>query len=145
MEFISIEDIKVRPTHQIDMSHSASVPIHWALKFPTTSNKCCAHQDILEKFEFFPIKCRIQRALEVAEIERHKQAAAEKQLNHPHKIKVAIRQPDQGLVWYLRKAQGRGTISSPCVTVITASRPANMHFELHICSGYAGKGRLDQP
>ncbi len=33
-----------------------------------TPSGCLSLQEILEKFEFFPIKCRIQRALEVFEL-----------------------------------------------------------------------------
>jgi hypothetical protein len=30
------------------------------------------HQALLERFEFFPVKCRVQRALEIAQIEKEK-------------------------------------------------------------------------
>jgi hypothetical protein len=35
---------------------------------------CLELQDILEKFEFFPIKCRIQRALEIFKMSRDGEA-----------------------------------------------------------------------
>ncbi len=39
-------------------------------------------QALLEKFEFFPVKCRVQRALEIAEIER----AKDKSDSVPHPV-----------------------------------------------------------
>ena len=43
-------------------------------------------QNILEKFEFFPVKCRVQRALEIGQINKRK----EESLPHtpPFKTKV---------------------------------------------------------
>ena len=32
--------------------------------------KLCDLQDVLEKFEFFPIKCRVQRTVEISQIQK---------------------------------------------------------------------------
>ena len=46
-------------------------------------------QEILEKFEFFPVKCRVQRALEIYQIEQEKkQAESEKILRFKTKVIV---------------------------------------------------------
>ena len=47
-------------------------------------------QDILEKFEFFPVKCRIQRAMETF------QMARDKMTDKMFKLKVTV--PRQGIV-----------------------------------------------
>ena len=46
-------------------------------------------QDILEKFEFFPIKCRIQRAIETFKIKRLEEEQYGEQ-EHIYKLKVVL-------------------------------------------------------
>jgi hypothetical protein len=41
---------------------------------PNKSHVLDAMQEILEKFEFFPIKCRIQRALEISKIRKEEES-----------------------------------------------------------------------
>jgi hypothetical protein len=45
-------------------------------------------QDILERFELFPIKCRIQRALEIFQIAKERKAKLKVGLEKPLKTKV---------------------------------------------------------
>ncbi len=50
-------------------------------------------QELLEKFEFFPIKCRIQRAMEVLRIESERKGA---KAGSPFKIKASENTIGQG-------------------------------------------------
>jgi hypothetical protein len=45
-------------------------------------------QDLLEKFEFFPIKCRIQRAMEMLRISQEQAVAKGGRAGPPSKIKA---------------------------------------------------------
>ena len=46
-------------------------------------------QDVLEKFEFFPVKCRIQRSIETFKAAK-KRSEARPELSKPVKTKVLI-------------------------------------------------------
>jgi hypothetical protein len=47
-------------------------------------------QSVLEKFEFFPIKCRTQRAFEVNQMKRDAQEAKTRKKGSSFKIKVNL-------------------------------------------------------
>jgi hypothetical protein len=46
-------------------------------------------QALLERFEFFPVKCRVQRALEISQIDLEKKKTSSAQ-QHTFKTKVSF-------------------------------------------------------
>jgi hypothetical protein len=48
-------------------------------------------QDILERFEFFPIKCRIQRALEIFQMTKDRKTQTDTGAETPPKTKVVFK------------------------------------------------------
>ncbi len=59
---------------------------------PAHSRPIDCPQDILEKFEFFPVKCRIQRAMEMARVSKERDAARGRRGEAaPFKIKARAR------------------------------------------------------
>jgi hypothetical protein len=63
VEFISIEDIQVNDRQSICIYAIENINIHEGC-LSLMQPPFMILQNILEKFEFFPIKCRVQRSLE---------------------------------------------------------------------------------
>ena len=68
-----------RPLLQHTASAAARLPAAPALRGPafvsnyfSQTNLMTLMQEILDKFEFFPVKCRVQRAQEIAQLEQEK-------------------------------------------------------------------------
>ena len=64
---------------------------HFSVQFTTNHQFALNVQELLEKFEFFPIKCRIQRAMEMMRIGQEHTAAKGGKAGSPFKIKARVK------------------------------------------------------
>jgi hypothetical protein len=76
VEYIANEDIEVLCMGSLPLTWAHGPNVHWR------------PQDILEKFEFFPVKCRIQRAQEIAQVRRELEESEQSKTENPFRIKV---------------------------------------------------------
>jgi hypothetical protein len=76
VEYIANEDIEVLYMGSLPLAWAHGPNVHWH------------PQDILEKFEFFPVKCRIQRAQEIAQVRRELEESEQSKTENSFRIKV---------------------------------------------------------